>query len=181
MSGPISGPLSLHAASVPVFVQMLDALGSVLTKAEAHAESRKIAPEVMLGLRLAPDMFALARQVQIACDFAKNTAGRLAGVELPKFPDEEKTFAELHERIARTRAFVAGLPAAAFEGAGARAIQFPMRGKPHEMTGAAYLNSFALPNFYFHATAVYAILRANGVDLGKGDYMGKVDGLRVVG
>jgi uncharacterized protein len=172
--------MSLHAASVPVFVQMLDALEAVLKKAEAHAEARKIAPEVMLGLRLAPDMFALTRQAQIACDFAKNTAGRLAGAELPKFPDEEKTFAELYGRIARTKAFITGLSSAAFDGAETRAIRFPMRAKTFEMTGAAYLNSFALPNFYFHATAVYAILRANGVELGKGDYMGTVEGLKAV-
>jgi uncharacterized protein len=173
--------MPLHTASVPVFAQILDAIEVVLRKAEAHADARKIAPEVMLGLRLAPDMFALARQVQVACDFAKNTAGRLAGAELPRFPDEEKTFAELYERIAKTKAFIAGLPAGAFEGAETRAIQFPMRGKTHEMDGADYLNTFALPNFYFHATAVYAILRANGVELGKGDYMGKVAGLRVAG
>jgi uncharacterized protein len=173
--------MSLHAASVAVFAQYLDSLAVILKKAEAHAEAKKIAPEVMLGLRLSPDMFALTRQVQVACDFAKNTAGRLAGVELPKFADEEKTFGELQERIAKTRAFVTGLDTKAFEGAGMRMIQFPMRGKPHEMRGDDYLNSFALPNFYFHATAAYAILRANGVELGKGDYMGKVEGLRVVG
>jgi uncharacterized protein len=172
--------MSLHAASVPVFVQMLDALAAVLTKAEAFADAKKIAPETMLGLRLAPDMFALARQVQVACDFAKNTAGRLAGAELPKFPDEEKTFAELQERIGRTKAYVLGLPAAGFQGAESRMIQFPMRGKPHEMRGDVYLSSFALPNFYFHATAAYAILRANGVELGKGDFMGKVEGLKAV-
>jgi uncharacterized protein len=173
--------MSLHASSVPVFVQMLDALSAILAKAEAHADTKKIPHEVMLGLRLAPDMFALSRQVQVACDFAKNTAGRLAAVELPRFPDEEKTFAELHERIAKTKAFVTGLPAAAFEGADGRMIVFPMRGKPHEMRGDAYLTTFALPNFYFHLTAAYAILRANGVDLGKGDYMGKVEGLKAVG
>jgi uncharacterized protein len=172
--------MSLHALSVPVFAQMLDALDAVLAKAEAFAEARKVAPEVMLGLRLAPDMFALARQVQVACDFAKNTSGRLAGAELPKFPDDEATFGELRERIARTKAYVLGLPAAAFAGAEGRMIQFPMRGKPHEMRGDAYLASFALPNFFFHATATYAILRANGVELGKGDYMGKVEGLKAV-
>lgn len=173
--------MSIHAASVSVFAQYLDSLSAILTKAEVHAEAKKVAPEVMLGLRLAPDMFALARQVQVACDFAKNTAGRLAGAELPKFPDEEKTFGELQERIAKTKAFVTGLDAKAFDGAETRMIQFPMRGKPHEMRGDAYLNSFALPNFYFHVTAAYAVLRANGVDLGKGDYMGKVEGLKVVG
>jgi uncharacterized protein len=173
--------MSLHAASVPVFVQILDALSTILTKAETFAEQKKVAPEVMLGLRLSPDMFALTRQVQVACDFAKNTSGRLAGADLPKFADEEKTFAELQERIAKTKAYVLGLQAKAFDGAESRMIQFPMRGKPHEMRGDAYLNSFALPNFYFHATAAYAILRANGVELGKGDYMGKVEGLKAVG
>jgi uncharacterized protein len=172
--------MSLHAASVPVFAQYLDALSAVLKKAEEHAAAKKIAPETMLGLRLSPDMFPLSRQVQIACDFAKNTCGRLAGAELPKFADEEKTFAELQERIAKTKAYVAGLPAKAFDGAEDRDVTFPMRGKPHAMNGAAYLNTFALPNFYFHATAAYAILRANGLELGKGDYMGKVEGLRVV-
>jgi hypothetical protein len=174
-------PMSLHAASVPVFIQMLDALAAVLKKAEAHADARKIAPDVILGLRLAPDMFALTRQVQVACDFAKNTSGRLAGAEAPKYADEERTFAELQERIAKTKGYILGLPATAFRGAETRVIRFQMRGKPHEMRGDAYLNTFALPNFYFHATAAYAILRANGVDLGKGDYMGKVEGLQAAG
>ena len=170
--------MSLYAASVPVFTQYLDSLASILRKAEAHAETRKIAPEVMLGLRLTPDMFALTRQVQVACDFAKNTCGRLAGGEIPKMPDEEKSFSELQERIAKTKAYIHSLPAAAFDGAEKRDVTFPMRGKPHAMESAAYLNTFALPNFYFHLTAAYAILRANGVEIGKGDYMGKVEGLR---
>ncbi len=101
-------------------------------------------------------------------------------MELPRFPDDEATFAELQERIAKTRAFVAGLPADAFAGDDQRPITFPMRGKPHAMPAAAYLHSFAMPNFYFHATAAYAVLRANGVDLGKGDYMGKVEELKAV-
>ena len=122
--------MSLYAASIPVFVQMLKALQALLKKAEANAEARKIAPEVMLGLRLSPDMFAVTRQVQIACDFAKNTCGRLAQAELPKFPDEEKTFAELDERIVKTLAFVEGLSASAFEGAETRAVTFPIAGKP---------------------------------------------------
>jgi hypothetical protein len=172
--------MSLYAASVPVFSQYLDSLSGILAKAEAHATERKIAPEVLLGLRLAPDMFALSRQVQVACDFAKNTAGRLAAVEVPKFPDEEKTFAELQERIAKTKAYVTGISAAAFEGAEARVITFPIGGKPHEMDAADYLNHFALPNFYFHLTAVYAILRANGVALGKGDFIGSRERLREV-
>jgi len=170
--------MSLYAASVPVFSQYLDSLSGILAKAEAHATEKKIAPEVMRGLRLTPDMFALSRQVQVACDFAKNTAGRLAAAELPKFPDEEKTFAELQERIAKTKAYVKGLPAAAFEGAETRAITFPIGGKPHAMDGADYLYHFALPNFYFHMTAVYAILRANGVALGKGDFIGSRERMR---
>jgi hypothetical protein len=169
--------MSLHASSVPVFVQMLEALSGILKKAEAHAAARKIPDETMLGLRLAPDMFALARQVQITCDFAKNTAGRLAGQELPRFPDEEKTFAELQARVAKTVDYVKGLPEAAFEGAGARDIGFPIAGKPCSLRGDIYLERFALPNFHFHATAAYAILRSNGVDIGKGDYLGQIPGL----
>jgi uncharacterized protein len=172
--------MSIHTASVPVFAQFLRALDAVLKKAEAHAEAKKIAPEVMLGLRLTPDMFALSRQVQVACDFAKNTSGRLAAAELPKFADDEKTFGELYARITKTLAFIEGLPTVAFEGAESRIVQIPIAGKPFTMEGADYLNTFALPNFYFHATAVYAILRANGVTLSKFDYMGHVAGLKAV-
>jgi uncharacterized protein len=172
--------MTIHTASVPVFAQILRALDSILKKASDYAEAKKIAPEVMLGLRLAPDMFGLVRQVQITCDFAKNTSGRLAGAELPKFADDEKTFEDLHARIAKTLSYIEGLSAVSFNGAESRSIEFPMRNKPHAMQGDAYLNTFALPNFYFHATAAYSILRANGVELGKGDYMGKVEGLRVL-
>jgi uncharacterized protein len=171
--------MSIHAASVPVFVHILNALSGCLAKAEAHADARKIAHDVMLGLRLAPDMFDLKRQVQIASDFAKNTAGRLAGVELPRFPDEETSFAELQARIAKTIAFVEALPASAFEGAETRNISFAIGGKPMAMEGAAYLHHFGLPNFFFHATTAYAILRANGVELGKRDFMGKTPGLNL--
>lgn len=169
-----------QAAPVAAFNQILDAVSGLLKKAEAHGEAKKIAPEVMLGLRLAPDMFALTRQVQIVCDFAKNTAARLTGAEPPKFADEEKSFAELQERIAKTKAYVAGIPESAFEGSETRTVTFPIGGKPHQMTGADYLAGFALPNFYFHAAAAYAILRANGVELGKRDFLGRMDGLRPV-
>ncbi len=172
--------MSLHAQSIPVFIQCLDALAGSLRKAEAHGEAKKIAPEVMLGLRLAPDMFALSRQVQITCDFAKNTAGRLAAAELPKFADDEKTFAELYARIDKTKTYITDLPAAAFAGAETRTITFPIAGKPYAMQGDAYLAYFALPNFYFHATAAYAILRANGVDLGKRDFLGAITGMAPV-
>jgi uncharacterized protein len=171
--------MSLYSASIPVFVQMLRALENVLKKAEAHAETRKIAPDVMLGLRLSPDMFSLTRQVQVACDFAKNTSGRLAGVELPKFPDEEKTFAELYERIGKTLAFVDGLSAASFDGAESRTVEFPVAGKPCTMAGGQYLNGFALPNFYFHVSAAYMILRENGIVLNKRDFLGTVPGLQL--
>ncbi len=171
--------MSLHAATVPVFVQFLDALSAILRKAEEHATAKKIAPEVMLGLRLAPDMFPLTRQVQIACDFAKNTTGRLAGAELPKMPDEENSFAELQERISRTKAYVEGFPEASFGDAATRTVTFPIAGKSFNMKGADYLSNFALPNFYFHMAAAYAILRANGVDLGKRDFLGNVVGLNL--
>jgi len=173
--------MSLHAASVAVFAQYLDALAGVLRKAEEHAAAKKIAPEVLLGLRLSPDMFALSRQVQIACDFAKNTSGRLAGAEVPKMPDEEKSFAELQERIAKTKAYVQGLPAGAFDDAATRKVTFPIAGTQFEMDGADYLHTFAMPNFFFHATSAYAILRANGVELGKRDFMGAVAGMRPAG
>ncbi len=124
-------------------------------------------------------MFPLTRQVQIACDFAKNTTGRLAGAELPKMPDEEKSFAELQERIARTKAYVEGFPAASFGEAATRTVTFPIAGKPFSMKGADYLSNFALPNFFFHMAAAYAILRANGVDLGKRDFLGNVVGLNL--
>jgi uncharacterized protein len=172
--------MTIYSASVPAFAQILRGLDSIITKASAYAEAKKIAPDVMLGLRLAPDMFGLARQVQIACDFAKNTSGRLAGVELPKFADDEKTFDELHARIAKTLSFIEGLPAASFKGAENKSIEFPMRGKPHVMQADAYLNTFALPNFYFHITAAYSILRANGLEIGKGDYMGKIEGIKAL-
>lgn len=169
--------MTLYAASVPVFSQILKALDVCLKKGEAYAEAKKIAPEVMLGLRLTPNMFSLARQVQVTCDFAKNTCGRLAQAEPPRFPDEEKTFAELYERIQKTDAFISSLSPSAFEGAETRAVQFPIAGKPFTMQGMDYLNTFALPNFYFHMTSTYAILRANGVDLGKRDFLGAVPGM----
>jgi uncharacterized protein len=172
--------MSLHAASVPVFAQYLRALSAILKKAETHADGKKIAHETMLGLRLSPDMFAVTRQVQIACDFAKNTCGRLAGDELPRFPDEEKTFAELQERIAKTLSYIEGLPSASFAGAETRAIEFSIARKPFRMMGEAYLHHFAMPNFMFHVTTAYAILRTNGVDVGKGDFMGETKGLEAV-
>jgi len=163
----------LHQASVPVFKQMLGGLADVLSKAEAHATARNIDPQVFLQSRLFPDMFALLRQVQIACDFAKGVSARLAGAEVPSVADEEKSFAELQARIQATLAFIDGLPAEAFAEAASREVVLrPGTPKERRFAGQAYLLSYGLPQFFFHVTTAYAILRHNGVELGKKDYMG---------
>lgn len=165
--------ISMYAASVPVLRQMLGSLDGLLAKAEAHAEARKIEPDALLQARLFPDMFPLVRQVQIACDFAKSVPARLAGAEVPAYEDTERTFAELHARIARTLAFIDGLDAAAFEGSERREIVLrPGTPKERRIAGDAYLLQYGLPQFFFHVTAAYALLRHNGVEVGKKDYMG---------
>jgi hypothetical protein len=166
-------PISMYRASVPVFRQMLDSLAAVLAKAEAHAAARKIEADALLQARLFPDMFPLVRQVQIACDFAKSVSARLAGVEPPSHPDEERSFAELQARIAATRSFIDGLDAATFEGSETREVVL-RAGTPKEkrFEGEAYLLAHGLPQFFFHVTTVYALLRHNGVEIGKRDYMG---------
>ncbi len=164
--------LSMHTASVPAFVRTLTALSAILDKAAAHAAARKIEPAVLLGLRLFPDMLAFTRQVQIACDFAKGTSARLAGVEVPSYADTEATFDELKARINTTLGFIRGLPAAAFDGSDARTITVKAAGREMSFDGLTYLTQFALPNFYFHAATAYAILRASGVELGKRDFIG---------
>jgi hypothetical protein len=170
-------PLSMYQASVPVFTQTLAALAGVLAKAEAHAAARKIDPAVLLGGRLAPDMYPLSRQVQIVCDFARGAAARLAGLEVPAWPGEEKTFAELRERIDRTLAYVRDFKPAQIDGAEARKIELKVGGAPLTLEGQPYLLHFVLPNLFFHATAAYAILRHNGVELGKRDFTGRVPGM----
>ena len=162
----------MYQASVPVFVQILSALIKIIDKAAAHAAAKKIDPAVLLGTRLTPDMFPLARQFQLASDFAKNGAGRIAGVELPKYPDEEKSFDQLKARLEKTIAFLKGLTPAQIEGSEGREVSFQMGGKPVTFTGEAYLLSSAMPNFYFHATTAYAILRQSGVEVGKRDFLG---------
>jgi len=164
---------SIHASSIPVFTQMLRGLSEVLRKAEVHATARKIEPDVLLQARLFPDMFPLLRQVQVATDFAKSVSARLAGVEVPKFDDGEKTFAELQARIEKVLAFIGGLPAAKFDEAASREI-LTQAGTPKEkkFTGEAYLLTYGLPHFFFHTTTAYAILRHNGVEVGKKDYVG---------
>jgi uncharacterized protein len=162
----------MYQASVPVFLQMLNNLTAILDKAEAYAAERKIEPEVLLNWRLAPNMFALTRQIQIAADFAKGTTARLAGREVPKYADEEKSFAELKARIARTVKFVEGFAAKDIDGSEGRDITLTVGGQDMHFKGEPYLVHFALPNFYFHATTAYAILRSSGVEIGKRDFLG---------
>lgn len=170
-------PLSMHQASVPVFAQVLGALVKVLDKGEAYAAAKKVDPAVLLGARLACDMFPVSKQVQIACDFAKGASARLAGVEVPSWPDHEKTFAELKERLRKTTDYVLSFKAADIDGSEERAITLKVGGSPLMMTGQPYLLLFVMPNFYFHATTAYAILRHNGVELGKRDFLGPVPGM----
>jgi hypothetical protein len=165
--------ISMYSASVPVFQQILQALDDMLAKADAHATARKFDPDALLRARLFPDMFALTRQVQIACDFAKSVPARLAGVEIPAYDDTEQTFAELHGRIARTLEFLQGLDAARFVGSESRNIVLrPGTPKERTLDGHAYLFAYGLPQFFFHVTTAYALLRHNGVELGKKDFMG---------
>jgi hypothetical protein len=164
----------MHSFSVPVFVKTLGNLSAILAKAAAHAEQKKFDPEVLVNMRLAPDMFPLLRQVRIACDFAKGAAARLAGEEPPKWEDSETTIAELQARIARTIDFVQAFDPARFDGAEARTVTLTIRGEPVEYGGLAYLAHVALPNFFFHATTAYDILRHAGVELGKRDFIGQV-------
>jgi hypothetical protein len=164
--------MSMYQASVPIFLQMLQALSAILDKAEGFAAERKIEPAVLLGWRLAPDMFALTRQVQIVTDQAKGCCARLAGVEIPKYADDEKTFADLRARIARTIAFVQGFRSGDIDGSEERAITLTAGGRELRFNGQQYLVSFVLPNFYFHVTTAYAILRHCGLPIGKRDYLG---------
>lgn len=165
--------VSLYTASVPVFQQMLGSLGELLAKAQVHASEKKIEPAALLQARLFPDMFALARQVQIACDFARGVSARLANVEVPKNDDKEASFEELQTLIAQTQAFIAGLAPSQFDGGEEREIVTrPGTPKEKRFSGSAYLLSYGLPQFFFHVTTAYALLRHNGVEIGKRDYMG---------
>ena len=164
--------MSLHAVVVPTFLQTLKGLSGVLTKAEAHCEAKKIAPEALLTARLFPDMHPLTRQVQMASDFAAKSCARLAGVDVPAYPDEEKTFAELQKRIATATSYVKGITEKQFEGAAAREITITAGPRTLNFNGASYLASFGLPNFFFHASTAYDILRHSGVEVGKRDFLG---------
>ena len=166
--------LSMYAASVPVFRQMLGNLAHLLGKAEAHAEAKGFNPEALLQARLYPDMFPLVQQVQIACDFAKGVSARLADVEVPSMPDTERSFADLHQRIAATLAFIDGLQDTLFEGSDEREVVLrPGTPKERRFDGQSYLLHYGLPQFFFHVTTAYALLRHNGVEIGKKDYMGQ--------
>ncbi|MGE5526980.1 MAG: DUF1993 domain-containing protein [Rhodospirillaceae bacterium] len=166
--------LSMYDISVPAFRKMLGNLSAILSKAEAYAAARKIDPAVLLQSRLFPDMFPLTKQVQIACDFAKGAAARLSGAEVPKYDDNESTFEALRARIAKTLAFIETCKPEKFAGAESRTVNLMMGGTAYEFKGLDYLNHVAFPNFYFHVTTAYNILRHNGVELGKADFVGQI-------
>ena len=163
----------MYQASAPRFANTLGSLSAILDKAQAHCDARKIDPLVLTGFRLFPDMFPFSRQVQIACDTAKGAVARLAGVEIPRHEDVEKTLQDLKARIAKTLDFVQSLKAERIEGTEEKEIVLQMRNGERRYTGLQYLMGHALPNFYFHVTTAYNILRHNGVELGKADYLGK--------
>ena len=165
--------LTMHNTSVPVFVRMFNNMLNWLDKAQAHAEARKFDSANYLGLRLAPDMLPLTRQIQIATDGAKGCVARLAGLEVPKWDDTEVTLDELRARIRKTIDYVQSIPAEQIDGSEEREILLPTRaGEPMRFTGEAYLKHFVLPNLYFHTTTTYALLRHAGVEIGKRDYLG---------
>jgi hypothetical protein len=164
--------ISMYQASAPRFANALANLSAILDKAQAHFEAKKVDPAVPGTLRLIVDMFPLARQVQIACDTAKGAVARLAGVEIPKHEDTEQTIPELKARIAKTLDFIGSVPAAKIDGSEDREVVMKMRGQDVKFTGLQYLMGHAYPNFYFHCTTAYNILRSNGVELGKRDFIG---------
>ena len=163
---------SMYQASVPVFTQILNSLAAILDKAETHANAKNIDPAALLQARLYPDMFPLLRQVQVATDFAKGCSARLAGAEVPRYDDTETSFADLKERIARTVAFINELPRDAIEASAQRDIVSGSGAKIREFKGQDYLVHYAMAHFYFHATTAYALLRHNGVEVGKKDFIG---------
>jgi hypothetical protein len=165
----------MYSQTVPVFVRLLGNLSAILDKTAKHCADNKIEPSVLLSSRLFPDMFPLSRQVQLASDFAKGATARLAGLEVPKYEDTENTIDELKARIAKTVAFVQSVGEGQLAGADARTVTIPLRGEQKSFVGLAYLNNAVMPNFYFHLTTAYNILRHNGVPLGKGDFIGPMN------
>jgi uncharacterized protein len=166
--------LSMYQASIPVFIRGLGNLSAILAKAATHAEAKKIEPSVFINARLAPDMYPLFRQVQIASDVAKGCAARLAGIEVPSYEDNETTFPELQGRIAKTVAFLQSMSPSQIDGSEQRPISLKLRGNEVSFLGQPYLLGFVLPNFYFHLTTTYAILRHNGLEIGKQDFIGGI-------
>jgi uncharacterized protein len=164
--------IDVYDQIVPVMHRMLTNLSTIVQKAETYAQARSIDPNALLQARLYPDMFNLIRQVQLATDFAKGAAARLSGTEVPKWEDTEQTFAELQARIQRGRDYLDGFTRESFAGAEQRSIEIKLPSRTLKFTGQEYLLSFALPNFYFHVTMAYAILRHNGLEIGKLDFMG---------
>jgi len=164
--------MSMYQASIPQFTKMLSNLSNILKKGEEFAKAKYIDGTVLVGSRLAADMFPLAKQVQIACDQVKNGMARLAGVEPPKFDDNESTFAELQERIAKTITFAKSIKPEQVDGTEAKEIKFSIREWSFEFVGDQYLMTWIIPNFYFHVTTAYNILRHNGVEIGKSDFLG---------
>ena len=164
--------LTMYQASIPVFIRMLGNLSSILDKAAAHAEAKKIDPAIFINARLAPDMYPLSRQVQIATDVVKGCAARLAGIEVPSYEDNETTFPELQARIAKTVAFLQSVSAGQIDGSEELTVTLKVHGKDSDFSGQRYFLNFVLPNFYFHLTTAYAILRHNGLELGKKDFVG---------
>lgn len=166
--------LSMHQACVPVLVKQLTSLSGILAKGAAYAAEAGIDPSELLDAKLAPDMFALTRQVQIATDMAKGGAGRLAGIEVPSYADEEKTFAELQDRLTRTIAYLKAIPDGAIDGSEEREIVLKFPNREMRFAGQEYLLDFVLPNVFFHTTTAYALLRKKGVPIGKIDFLGGV-------
>ena len=166
--------LSMYQASIPTFIHGLNNLSTILSKAESHVAAKKIDPSVLLNARLYPDMFALTRQVQIATDIVKGGVARLAGVEVPSFPDTETTFFELQARIAKISEFINGFKPSQIDGTEDKTISLKVGGSEMDFQGQPYLLSFVIPNFYFHISIAYAILRHSGVDIGKMDFLGNI-------
>ncbi len=164
--------ISMYSASVPVLERALSNLQAWFDKAEAHAVAKKFEPQVLLNARLAPDMLPFTKQVQIACDSAKFGVARLSGVDAPKFDDTEATFAELRQRIAKTLDYVRSVPAAKIDGTETKDVVVPRRDGSMPLKGEFYLKHYVLPNVFFHVMTAYALLRHNGVELGKADYLG---------
>jgi hypothetical protein len=165
--------MSFYDSAVPAYLQMLNSLSAILKKAEDHAVAKKIEPNALLGARLFPDMLPLTKQIQLVCDFAAKGCARLTHSEVPSTPDTETTFAELQQRLANTIEYVKGYKAVQFDGADTREVSFPSGpGKTTTLTGQQFLSNFSLTNFYFHAVTAYDILRHNGVEIGKRDFLG---------